>query len=104
LAGLKDSYKPLTRVPALGEAPRESRREILERSPAQEAMYNSPARASRSSGETARGGPTAESTRGDVGGVMVVCKDGCSVSGGDKADVGDAGGLHCDVAFWNGGG
>lgn len=104
MAGLKDSYKPLIRVPTLGEAPRDNSREILGRSPAQEALYSSVARASRSSGETARGGPTAESTRGDVGGVIVVSKDEGSLLGGDKADVGDAGGLHCDVAFWNGGG
>jgi hypothetical protein len=78
-------------------------RDILGRSPAQEDLYSSVARALRSSGETA-GGPTAESTRGDVGGVIVVSKDEGSLLGGDKADVGDAGGLHCDVAFWNGGG
>ena len=100
LAGLKDSYKPLTRVPALGEAPSDSRRAILEWSPAQLAMYNFNARESCSSGEMMGGEPTAESTRGDLGGVRVFGKQCVGAVG----DVGDAGGLQYDVAFWKAGG
>jgi hypothetical protein len=64
-------------------------------------MYNFVARAPRSSGETVRGGSTAVSAGGDLGGVRVVGKDVCL---GAVIDVGDEGGLQYDVAFWNGGG
>jgi hypothetical protein len=46
------------------------------------------------------GGPTAESTRGDLGGVRVFGKQCVGAVG----DVGDAGGLQYDVAFWKAGG
>ena len=93
LAGLKDSYKPLTRVPTFGEAPRDSKREICDRLPAQDAVYNLMAKASRSSGEMLRGDLTAESTRGDLGGVIVVGRDVCLFCGNEQ-DVGEVGGLQ----------
>lgn len=68
-----------------------------------EAAYSLEARDFRSSGEGLSDASTAESTRGDLGGVRVAGKDECR-NGGAVVVVGDNGGLQCDVACRNGGG
>ena len=50
-----------------------------------------------------RDGSTAVCTRGDLEGVSFVGKDVCLLWDA-LVDVGDVGGLHCDVALWNVGG
>jgi hypothetical protein len=90
-------------VAVLTEAPREIKRVIWERSPLQEAAYNRDVRDLRSSDDKGRDDVIVESARGDLGGVRVAGRDVCRV-GGKVSDVGDKGGLHCEVAFRKGGG